>query len=285
MPQISENLLVWNQNYTWSREGDEWSGPWGGVEPNWFGTIYPRIHSFIPATTILEIAPGFGRWTQFLKDYCEHLVVVDLSQRCIEHCKDRFSTSSNITYHINDGKSLEMVEDESIDFAFSYDSLVHVEADVIEAYLAQLSKKLKPNGVGFIHHSNFGEYPYLLHLINRIPHKMRLSATDKSTDHPALSLIRKAFPFEDHWRAYSVTASLFERVCRQVGLQCFSQELINWRGLLLTDSFSLFTRRDSVWARSNKVIRNRGFMREAKYISHLSRLYAASQLRDGGRKD
>jgi cyclopropane fatty-acyl-phospholipid synthase-like methyltransferase len=39
------------------------------------------------------------------------------------------------------------------DFVFSFDSLVHVESDVIENYLTQLAKKLKPNGIGFIHHS------------------------------------------------------------------------------------------------------------------------------------
>ena len=49
-----------------------------------------------------------------------------------------------------------MVEDGSIDFVFSFDSLVHVEADVLDAYLDQLARKLTPDGVGFIHHSNMG---------------------------------------------------------------------------------------------------------------------------------
>jgi hypothetical protein len=51
-----------------------------------------------------------------------------------------------------------MVPDDSIDFVFSFDSLVHAEADVMQAYLNQLVRKLKLNGVGFIHHSNIGEY-------------------------------------------------------------------------------------------------------------------------------
>ena len=49
-----------------------------------------------------------------------------------------------------------MVDDESIDFAFSADSLVHADLDVIAAYLSELARTLRPNGVGFIHHSNLG---------------------------------------------------------------------------------------------------------------------------------
>ena len=117
-----------------------------------------RINRFVPTGTILEIAPGYGRWTQYLQGLCEQLVVVDLTENCIDHCRKRFADLDHITYHVNDGRSLAMIEDESIDFVFSFDSLVHVELDVLEAYLAQLGAKLRPGGAGFIHHSNAGSY-------------------------------------------------------------------------------------------------------------------------------
>src|SRR6266404_5578223 len=123
MPSIEQNLAEWETAYSWSQEGEEWSATWGGSESQWYGAIYPRIHAFVPTGTILEIAPGFGRWTQYLKDSCQRLVVVDLSQRCIEACKNRFSSCSHISYHVNDGTSLSMVDNGSIDFAFSFDSL------------------------------------------------------------------------------------------------------------------------------------------------------------------
>ena len=75
-------------------------------------------------------------------------MVVDISERCIEACRQRFAAESHIAYHANDGRSLEMVADRSIDFVFSFDSLVHADADVIEDYLRQLGRKLTPNGVG-----------------------------------------------------------------------------------------------------------------------------------------
>ncbi len=92
MPSSQKNLRTWSETYTWSRGGDEWSDRWGGTEYLWSQILFPRISQFIPAHTILEIAPSFGRCTDYLKNYCDQLVVVDLSPRCIEDCKKRFST-------------------------------------------------------------------------------------------------------------------------------------------------------------------------------------------------
>ena len=145
MADVEKNIEVWS-SWNWSERGDEWSAWWGDTPALWFGALLPRIHGFLPTGTILEIAPGYGRWTQYLKDVCEQLVIVDLTESCIAHCRERFSDATNIAYHVNDGRSLEMVEDGSVDFAFSFDSLVHAEADVLEAYLGQLARKLSPDG-------------------------------------------------------------------------------------------------------------------------------------------
>jgi ubiquinone/menaquinone biosynthesis C-methylase UbiE len=237
-------------DHDWPHEGDEWSQSWGGPEPQWFCSIYPRIHTFVPAPTILEIAPGFGRWTQFLRNYCQQLIVVDLTPACIEACKKRFQADSHITYHINDGKSLDMLPDESLDFAFSFDSLVHAEADIIEAYLGQLAKKLKNNGVGFIHHSNIGMF------------------VDSQTSRVS---------FENRqWRAESMTCKLFEELCDRANLQCINQETINWGEHdedHLTDCISSFTLKTSIWARPNRLIVNGKFWDEAQYIERLSHGY------------
>jgi SAM-dependent methyltransferase len=278
---ISENQKVWT-NRTWKQQGDDWSRGWGGTELLWWGTILPRIHAFVPTETILEIAPGFGRCTQFLSDVCQHLSVVDLTEKCIEACKQRFSSSHHINYYVNDGKSLDMIPDKSIDFVFSYDSLVHAEADVVEAYLSQLTRKLKPNGVGFIHHSNLGAY------VSRSTGKLHFYIDNKLDG--------------SNWRGESMTAKLFEEYCKNVGMQCISQEIIvlypessiKWGhprgplqqsvsqkmidryGRVLNDCFSLFTQKSSVWARPNKVLVNKKFWDEVKNLSRLSQLYATS---------
>ena len=138
--------------YDWKDAGEEWSEPWGSSAAQWSGAIFPRIRDCLPAENILKIAPGFGRWTHYLKDYCEQLWIVDRVAECIEACRRRFADDPRVSAYLNDGRSLSIFPDESIDFAFSFDSFVHVKREIVEAYLSELGAKLRIGGKGFIHH-------------------------------------------------------------------------------------------------------------------------------------
>jgi ubiquinone/menaquinone biosynthesis C-methylase UbiE len=243
---IQENLATWS-NWDWSRMGDEWSSSWGGTEYLWWGTVFPRIQAFVPTENILEIGPGLGRCTQYLQNFCHKLTVVDLAESCITGCRERFAASSHISYFVNDGQSLAMIAENSIDFVFSWDSLVHAESDVLRAYIAQLAAKLKPEGVGFIHHSNLGSY--------RDGHTGQV-------------------PVENpHWRATSMTAKLFAEYCAEVGLQCIAQELTALGSPILNDCFSLFTPQNSSFSRPNKIVENGDFGYEIARLSAVARLF------------
>jgi methyltransferase family protein len=262
VPTVDQNLRAWDVEYGWPDAGEEWSKLWGGSEAQWFDTLLPRIRQFLPANRILEIAPGHGRWTRFLKDWCSHLVVVDLSANCIEACRNTLLSCSHITYHVNDGRSLHMIDDRSIDLAFSFDSLVHAEADVVGSYLEGLAAKLKPNGVGFIHHSHLGSYSRSFALMRKLPHRLRSGLEE-------IGLLP-----HDHWRAHSMSAELFEKLCGSVGLVCIGQELVNWNSRIAIDAFSLFTPERSVWSRPNRVLRNMRFMQEAENARRLAQHYS-----------
>lgn len=245
--------------YDWKEGGEEWSAPWGGSAAQWFGTIFPRIHRWLPAPTILEIAPGFGRWTNYLKEHCERLEIVDSAQECIEACRRRFAGGTRIHCHQNDGRSLAMIPDRSIDFVFSFDSLVHVRRDIVEDYVRQLAAKLKGDGTGFIHHSNLGEYSSSV--TERLPRR-------------AHKLLTKAKILDqDHRRTPDMTAELFRSSCAAHGLQCVSQELVNWRGRRLIDCFTTFARTASTQTGAGEILRNPNFMREAQLIRHWSQAY------------
>jgi ubiquinone/menaquinone biosynthesis C-methylase UbiE len=267
MPTIEENRAIWGETYDWSQAGEEWSQAWGGSRMQWYGSILPRISTFVPADTILEIAPGYGRWTAFLKERCKHLIVVDLSERCIDRCRERFPDCSHISYFVNDGNSLEMVSDDSVDFIFSFDSLVHAEHAVLKAYVAEVAKKLRPNGAAFLHHSNLGEY------IRRIEVQYRLAKVPK-----LLGLIKRLGVGDEvtiQWRARSMTAAKMVMCAEQHELQCISQELVTWYSkFALVDCLSTLVPRGSRWSRPDRVLRNAGFMSEANRLSDLSRLYA-----------
>ena len=143
--------------YDWKDAGEEWSEPWGSSAAQWTEAILPRLKGYVPATTILEIGSGFGRWTHYLKDYCEHLLVLDKSPEFIEACRQRFGDDSKLAYFVNDGRSLGMLPDESVDFVFSFDSLVYPDRAVIDSYLGELAKKLRIGGKGFFQ-SNLAAY-------------------------------------------------------------------------------------------------------------------------------
>jgi SAM-dependent methyltransferase len=259
MADVEHNLAIWSSDWDWSQRGDEWSWWWGDTAALWTGVLLPRIHAFVPTGSILEIAPGYGRWTQFLKDLCTQLTIVDLTQGCIDHCRERFADATNIDYHVNDGRSLDMVEDGSIDFAFSFDSLVHVEADVLGAYVEQLARKLKPDGVGFIHHSNIGAYAPLTRLARAAPSRL------------LGPLVRRGALINlPAWRAESVTAELFAEQCDAAGLACIAQEKVSWEyGPYMIDSLSFFTPRGSRWERPRRVVRNPLFVKEAGRMREL----------------
>jgi hypothetical protein len=234
--------------YHWREAGEEWSAPWRSSSAQWFGAILPRIQDCLPTGTILEIAPGFGRWTQ----YCDELLVVDRSSQCVEACHQRFAAEPHVRCYLNDGRSLSMIPDASVDFVFSFDSFVHPNQDVIEAYLCELGTKLKPVGKGFIHHSNFGAYANSLR--EQIPEAL------------AKPLIKAKILDWAHHRNPSMSADLFRALCDQNGLHCITQELVKWRGRRLIDCLSFFVRSGSSPQNPTKIIRNPNFMREAARI-------------------
>src|SRR5579885_3628330 len=154
MPTIETNKGIWDGSYDWTGEGEEWSAGWNGSESQWFFCIYPRIHAFVPAERVVEIAPGYGRWTAYLLPHCGNYTGFDLAQKCIDACNKRFSANRNAKFSITDGTTLPGIKDSSVDFLFSFDSLVHVEIEIIEGYLKEMSRVLAKDGVAFIHHSN-----------------------------------------------------------------------------------------------------------------------------------
>jgi len=146
-----EEQRLWNLNSNWTIDGHEWSKSFGTTEELWNNEIFDKIKEF-RGKKILEIAPGFGRITQFLSILAGELIIVDLNPLCIE--KTRAKLKHHIlAYFVNDGKSIPKVRDNSQDLVFSFDSFVHMHANVTEDYVKEIYRVLKPGGQAFIHHS------------------------------------------------------------------------------------------------------------------------------------
>ena len=158
MPSLEANLNKWT-NHDWLKAGEEWSTLAGGSARWWHGILLPRllpILQSLPAKPhILEIAPGYGRWTQYLLRHAGTLTALDIDQGCLDACRKRFGDRVRLV--LGDGHTLGGPHERvnaPVDLCFSYDSLVHAELDVMGSYLRELTRVLRPGGYAFLHHSN-----------------------------------------------------------------------------------------------------------------------------------
>jgi SAM-dependent methyltransferase len=201
------------------------------------------------------------------------LIGIDLAQACIDQCTQRFRQYPNLEFKVNDGLTFPMIENESIDFAFSFDSLVHAESDVMSSYANELARVLKPGGVAFLHHSNLDAVRRrsVLYEVRRV--KRWLSRLPFTTP---------------HWRAPSMSAEKMRTFVEDAGMMCVQQEIVPWG----PPDMQMYRRSYWPWMIDcmsmivNKpgnqchVVRNPRFMEEAGAIKRISSLRAAG-IRDG----
>jgi SAM-dependent methyltransferase len=192
MPSLEENITGWSDPKVWQRWdlGESWSTEFGNTEIMWNTYIYPRIYRFLKDKDVLEIAPGTGRITQYLLPLSKTYIGYDISDYCVNYCKERFGDK----FFLNDGKSFKNTKENSIDFIFSWDSLVHAEEDIIFNYVEESIRCLRDKGIAFIHHSN----------LKKINH----------TDNP-------------HWRGL-VSGSNVKHHIESLGGSVLLQEFLTW---------------------------------------------------------
>jgi ubiquinone/menaquinone biosynthesis C-methylase UbiE len=245
MPDVEHEKHEYDASYQWPEGGHEWSRAWGSASEQWVATIYRRIFHLLPTKSILEIAPGFGRWTPYLLNNCSTYYGVDIADRCIAHCRRTYGPlAMRPTFLLGDGLTLAGVPDNSISLVFSFDSLVHVDLECLAAYAGEIHRVLEPGGNAFVHHANLAEY---------------------SQD----GALRVANP---HRRDTTVSAELAASVFHRVGLVSLVHEKVQWIGSNadtdpFCDCFSLITKPPigaipSLDGPAAPIFYNRGFLGE-----------------------
>jgi SAM-dependent methyltransferase len=259
VPTVGENEAMWGRTYDWTHAERDWSSGWGGATGEWYGVLWPRLHHLLPARSVVEIGCGHGRWTEFLRSRSERLVAVDLAESCVAACATRFADDPAVTVRRTDGRSLDDVADGSVDLVFSFDSLVHADLGVMDAYLGEAARVLAPDGTAFLHHSNLAgcrlrpglrRLPVLPHVLGR------------------LGVLERDL----HWRDPSVGAEEVSAAAERHGLRCVTQELVPWgTGRMLIDCISTVVRIGSAADHGRHVIENPAFGADAPALSALAR--------------
>lgn len=98
-----------------------------------------------PDATVLEIGPGGGRWTRYMLGV-KKIYAVDYHAELLNKLK-RNMGNRNIEFVKNNGDDFPGIPDESIDFLFSFGTFVHLDVDIIEQYLKNMHRILKPSGL------------------------------------------------------------------------------------------------------------------------------------------
>ncbi|MCK1702647.1 class I SAM-dependent methyltransferase [Bradyrhizobium sp. 146] len=179
-------------------ESDAWTDPFW--KP---GTPFRRLFERLDTTSTVELACGHGRHSaRFLstkrdQSTLRSLVLMDVVEENVRHCKKRFSVVPEVSAHTNSGYDFHPVEDGSVSAIFCFDAMVHFEYDAVFSYLQDASRILRQGGRALFHHSNLDTYP----------------GSDYRNN--------------PHWRNF-MSRTLFAHAASRSGLRVLEQVTIDW---------------------------------------------------------
>lgn len=117
-------------------------------------SIFYQLFCALDLTNVVELACGRGRHVpRYIKD-AGHITLVDILEKNILYCRERFKNEDKISYYINNGSDLKELESERYTGLFTYDAMVHFESLDVLNYLKETYRILKKGGRALFHHSN-----------------------------------------------------------------------------------------------------------------------------------
>jgi hypothetical protein len=132
--------------------GLEWGDP-ELVEPLRFikeRYVLPYVNAQHDA---VEIGPGGGRWTRYLLGF-RTLTAIDYHPELLDELRRNFGNHRNIRFIKNTGTDFPGVDLHSIDYVYSFGTFVHLDFNLIEAYLGSIKTIIKPTANIVIQYSD-----------------------------------------------------------------------------------------------------------------------------------
>lgn len=103
-----------------------------------------------PDMTVLDFGCGAGYLAREVSAHVTTVVAVDVSGGAIA-CAKVLNPAPNVEYRVNRADALTAIADDSIDLAYSFAVLQHLDRDRSRRSLAELARVLKPAGHGLCH--------------------------------------------------------------------------------------------------------------------------------------
>jgi SAM-dependent methyltransferase len=128
---------------------------------------------------VLELGCGAARIGRELVERCGHWTGVDISPNMIRVAGRRLDGHDNVRLEVLERTSLTMIEDRSLDKAYSVAVLCHMDKEDLFLYLRELARVLKPGGLAYVETWNLADpvgwyrWMYEVEFWNRSDHSER----------------------------------------------------------------------------------------------------------------
>ncbi|MGY0575838.1 class I SAM-dependent methyltransferase [Bradyrhizobium sp. RDM12] len=111
------------------------------------------------STTVLEIGPGRGAWTKtFVHLGAQKIYCLDAAPPEHTGFYEYVGRHDSINYITVDDTNLDQIENNSIDFFFSFGVFCHLPREIVAGYIRNLASKMKPGANGFMMVGDFDKY-------------------------------------------------------------------------------------------------------------------------------
>jgi SAM-dependent methyltransferase len=168
--------IEWNKN--WAVDFESWASSeyygahWGDPDVKGLRYLYHRyilgktpgdlskvvelyIEPYVtPEKVALEIGSGGGRWTRYLLD-AKEIIIVELNPEFFPYLWRRFERdAAKFRFYETSGYELAGIELDHVDFVFSFGTFVHIDAEGIDSYLREIKRVLKKDGIAVIQYAD-----------------------------------------------------------------------------------------------------------------------------------
>jgi len=99
---------------------------------------------------VLDLACGMGRTCKWVAPYVDEYVGVDFIPEMIKKAKEYNSKFKNVRFVVNDGKTLNVLNVDYFDLAYSELAFQHMLKPIQESYVNEIFRVLKKDGLFYV---------------------------------------------------------------------------------------------------------------------------------------
>jgi SAM-dependent methyltransferase len=156
MPDISNSIEAVKQAWIESayyQNAEKWTGAFWDPASD-----FRRLFERLDVTRCAELACGHGRHAEQLlrlkPQHVQMLYCLDVIQNNIDVTSRRLAPFPRVRCMLSNGKDFQPIATGELTAIYCYDAMVHFSPDIVESYLADAYRALRPGGRALLHHSN-----------------------------------------------------------------------------------------------------------------------------------